>query len=108
VIWLPILSKVLPVILGILLATVTMVSQLTIPLILIIIGCQLNFRMHKLRLPELFSAGLFTMFVLPPPFVIPLFMEGQAADHQDYVSNTLSLGTFLTLAAFIVVVAVFR
>jgi hypothetical protein len=48
------------------------------------------------------------MFVLPPPFIIPLFMEGQSADSQDYVSNTLSLGTLLTLAAFVVVVLVFR
>jgi malate permease and related proteins len=123
---------------GALLAAVTILSQLTIPLVLIFIGYQLNFRLAKLRLPlvtllvrtvllvgiavlvneflfkrvlrlpGLFSAALFTMFVLPPPFIIPLFMEGRSAEDHDYVSNTLSLSTLVTLAAFVVVVVVFQ
>jgi malate permease and related proteins len=124
--------------LGGLFTTVTLLSQLTIPLILVIIGCQLNFSLFEFRLPMItlilrmlvlviiavllnifvfdrllhlprpFSMALFTMFILPPPFIIPLFMPNKKGFAQDYVGNTLSLGTIMTLVAFIILITVYR
>jgi hypothetical protein len=48
-----------------------------------------------------------TMFVLPPPFVIPIFMSNTSYDEQAYVVNTLSLATLVTLAAFTLVSVVY-
>jgi predicted permease len=62
-----------------------------------------------LGLDPLFAAAVMTMAILPPPFVIPLYM-GTAPDDQaerDYVADTLSLATVATLVAFTVVAAVF-
>ena len=50
-----------------------------------------------------------TMAILPPPFVVPLYMAravGPAIEHDpehDYAVNTLSLATLVTLAAIVVV-----
>ena len=53
------------------------------------------------------QAALMTLFVLPPPFVIPLFMAQAGAEDQRYVVNTLSLATLATLAAFTAVSVIF-
>ena len=120
-----------------LLSTVSMISQLTIPLILIIIGYQLNLHFSKFRLPMVtivlrlficivfavlidrfffnrllhlpraFTVSLFTMFILPPPFIIPLFMKKDDVAMEEYVGNTLSLGTIFTIVGFIVLVFIF-
>jgi len=122
---------------GAIVSTLTLVSQLTSPLVLIVIGYQLDLKPGKLGrplataalrtailvglaaavdrvlirgilgLPAVFSAALFTMFILPPPFVMPLFMGGSGAERQDYVSNTLTIGVLLSMAAFVVVAATF-
>jgi predicted permease len=62
-----------------------------------------------LGLDPLFAAAVMTMAVLPPPFVIPLYMGSRPEDEgeRDYVADTLSLGTVVTLVAFSVVAAVF-
>jgi hypothetical protein len=62
-----------------------------------------------LGLDPLFAAAVLTMAVLPPPFVIPLYLgSGEEADaERDYVADTLSLATVVTLVAFPVVAAVF-
>ena len=49
------------------------------------------------------QAAVMTMFVLPPPFVIPLFMARASAEDERYVVNTLSLATLATLVAFTLV-----
>jgi len=62
-----------------------------------------------LGLDPLFAAAVMTMAILPPPFVIPLYM-GTAPEDQaerDHVADTLSLATVATLVAFTVVAAVF-
>lgn len=53
------------------------------------------------------QAAAMTMFVLPPPFVIPIFMSNATVDDQTYVVNTLSLATVITLVAFTVVSVIF-
>jgi predicted permease len=60
-----------------------------------------------LGLDPLFAAAVMTMAVLPPPFVIPLYMGGDAGEERDYVADTLSLATVATLIAFSVVAAAF-
>lgn len=62
-----------------------------------------------LGLDALFAAAVMTMAILPPPFVIPLYMGSRPEDEaeRDYVADTLSLATVVTLVAFPVVAAVF-
>jgi hypothetical protein len=62
-----------------------------------------------LGLDRLFEAAVMTMTVLPPPFVVPLYMA-RATDRDiehdpehDYTVNTLSLGTLVTLVAIVIV-----
>ena len=66
-----------------------------------------------LGLDELFQAAVMTMAVLPPPFVVPLYMArargrdvSDDPDH-DYLANTLSLATIVTLVAITVVGVVY-
>lgn len=107
-----------------------MLSNLTVPLICIVIGYQLQVDRHHLWLPLLTLAirtglllgfayvvgvfvvgrflhldpmyrnAVYTMFILPPPFVIPLFMAQEDVENVRYVSNTLSLGTVVSTAVF--------
>ena len=120
-----------------LIATLSRLSQVTIPFILIIIGYQLNFRFTKIRLPLLtvvlrlvllivagtlinalvfgnvlhldtrFTTALFTLLLLPPPFIIPLYMGDNDVDREEYVGNTLSIGTIFTIVGFFVMVLLF-
>jgi predicted permease len=62
-----------------------------------------------LGLDPLFAAAVMTMAILPPPFVIPLYMGSRSEDEaeRDYVADTLSLATVVTLVAFPMVAAVF-
>ncbi len=62
-----------------------------------------------LGLDPLFGAAVMTMAILPPPFVIPLYMGSRPEDEgeRDYVADTLSLATVVTLVAFPIVAAAF-
>jgi hypothetical protein len=60
-----------------------------------------------LGLDPLFVAAVLTMAVLPPPFVIPLYMGAEAGEEREFVADTLSLATVATLIAFSVVAAAF-
>lgn len=116
--------------------TLTLLSQITIPLILLVIGYQLNFRFSKMRLPLItisirlvflmliaigidffiikkllhlsreFSIALYTMFILPPPFIIPLYMTDEETSLHEYVGNTLSVATIITIIGFVLIVFV--
>ena len=62
-----------------------------------------------LGLDRLFQAAVMTMAILPPPFVVPLYMArargrdvSDDPDH-DYLANTLSLATIVTLVAITIV-----
>jgi malate permease and related proteins len=61
-----------------------------------------------LGLDRLFQAAVMTMVVLPPPFVIPLYLgaSGEPAD-RTYVLDTLSLATVVTLGAFALVAVLY-
>ena len=69
-----------------------------------------------LGLDRLFGAAVLTMAVLPPPFVVPLYMrdggdgtEGDTKDRDEraYVTDTLSLATLATLVAIPLIAVAF-
>jgi predicted permease len=122
-----------------LLATLALLAGLTTPLIAIVLGYSTSLRTGALRDPvrsvavrlpiwvalglafdllvvrgllgldRLFGAAVLTMAILPPPFVVPLYMAravGPGIEHDpehDYTVNTLSLATLVTLGAIVVV-----
>ena len=60
-----------------------------------------------LGLDPLYQAAILLMAVLPPPFVVPLFLQNAPEEETAYVVNTLSLATLATLLAFVVVTLVY-
>ena len=125
------------------LETLAMLAAVTTPAIAIVIGYSTSFSAGSLRDPartlavrlpiwivlallfnwlvidrllgldRLFGAAVMTMAVLPPPFVVPLYMArargrdvSDDPDH-DYLVNTLSLATIVTLVAITVVGVVY-
>lgn len=56
-----------------------------------------------LGLEEGYEAALFTLLILPPPFIIPLYMRRDAPpSEREYVNNTLMLHTVVSIVIFIV------
>jgi predicted permease len=60
-----------------------------------------------LGLDPVFQAAVLTMLLLPPPFVIPLFMKDASERDLTFVVNTLSIATLITLFAFALVGAIY-
>jgi predicted permease len=115
---------------GGLMATLEFLSNLTIPLILIIVGYGIRFdrngigqaaRVIAVRLVILiplalvlnavlirgalgldfpFEAALFTLLILPPPFIVPLYMPAGIPAEREYVNNVLTLYTLVSLLIF--------
>jgi predicted permease len=125
------------------LTTVSLLAALTTPLIAIVLGYSTSLRSGSLRDPvrtlavrlpiwvglglvfsvvvvqgllgldRLFAAAVMTMAILPPPFVVPLYMA-RASRHPvehdpeyDYTVNTLSLATLATLGLIVIVGVVY-
>lgn len=58
----------------------------------------------KLLWPEAnLTAAIVVMFILPPPFVLPVFADDE--DQRVYVSSALSLSTLVAIVGFAVVAA---
>lgn len=115
------------------LRTIELLAGLTTPLIALIIGCEMRLEPGQIREPlkaiglrliywlpigllinavvidrllqldRAFQAAVLTMIVLPPPFVIPLFIKADDPANRTFVVNTLSLATLVTLFAFAIV-----
>ena len=113
-------------------ATLELVGGLTVPLILIVVGYGIRldgneiFYSVKIVLVRLainipvalllnrfvirglmgldpgFEAALFTLLILPPPFVLNLFMNQDLKDELHRVDNTLTLHTIISVFLFIV------
>jgi predicted permease len=105
-------------------------ASMTVPLILIIVGygIQLNregfgsasrvvlFRLviliplalllgrvliqDLLQLEKAFAVALFVLLILPPPFIVPLFMSQDSISDRQYVNNVLTLHTIVTITVF--------
>lgn len=48
-----------------------------------------------------FQIALYAMFLLPPPFVIPIFMEGKGESQKGLVLNTISVHIVLSIICFL-------
>ncbi len=55
-----------------------------------------------LGLPRIFTHAVFTFLILPPPFIVPLYIPGDRSDDLAYSNNVLSLYTVFSIAAFLV------
>lgn len=115
---------------GGIMATLGFLSALTIPLILIIVGYGIKLDRAGLReaalvvgirlailiplalilnaviirgllgLERPFEIALFTLLVMPPPFIIPLYMRQDMPDEKRYVNNVLMVYTAFSLIIF--------
>lgn len=115
------------------LETFKLLSTLVTPLICLVIGYEIKFAKGSLKKPvqiillrmvlllsfaliinkyilsgllhldPIFQAALMTMFILPPPFIIPLYISDMDVENKSYVFNTLSLNTIVTLVLYLVV-----
>jgi hypothetical protein len=119
------------------LETIKLLSTLTVPLISIIIGYEIRFKRDNLKvallavllrnlllllivliinnlvfvkilhLDRLFQAALMTMFILPPPFIIPLYMKEDHNENKWFVSNVLAINTFSAIVLYIIIVSIY-
>ncbi len=55
-----------------------------------------------LGLDPAFEAAVFTFMILPPPYIVPVFMRGDQVNEKAYANNVLSVYTVISLAIFIV------
>ena len=124
-------------IMGAMMAAFEFLADLTVPLILIIVGYGikidragleealpvvitrlgiliplaliLNIFLIRglLQLERLFEIAFFTLLVLPPPFIIPLYTRsGLAIGERQYINNVLTVHTIISVTIFIVYFAV--
>ena len=110
---------------------ISLLGQLTVPLIALMIGYEMNLKREGLALAlktvlvrkalllilglligrffirgymglsRIHEMALLTMFLLPPPFVVSIYMEQDDRKNLDYVSNTLSLSTVVSIVLII-------
>lgn len=115
-----------------------LLSNLTVPVICIVIGFELHIDLKNIGRPLLaaftrlvvlmaiaffintflienvlhldntFKIALYTMFLLPPPFVIPIFMKDREGRNKQFILNTISISIILSLAAFLILIIVMR
>ncbi len=52
-------------------------------------------------LDPIYAKALFTLLVLPPPFIVPLFSPAERAADAEYANNVLSLYSVASVAAFV-------
>lgn len=121
---------------GSVLEVVRLLSNITVPVICIIIGYELHIDLNNLRQPLLaavtrlvllmaiafalnkfllegilhldktFQIALYTMFLLPPPFVIPIYMKDSKGSNKNFILNTISISILLTLVAFLLLILI--
>jgi len=113
--------------------TFEFLGRLTIPLILIIVGYGIKINRAGLKdalfvalirlgillplalflnvylirgvlhLEKLFEAALFTLLILPPPFIIPLYARSNLdIEEKQYINNTLTIHTIISVSIFII------
>lgn len=61
-----------------------------------------------LHLDRTFQAAVYLMFLLPPPFVIPIYMDKSTEESKSILLDTISLHVLMSLAAAVVLVFAFR
>ena len=53
-----------------------------------------------LHLEKPFEIALFTLFILPPPFIIPLYIRPDLTGEKRYVNNVLTIYTIVSIGIF--------
>ena len=106
------------------------IEQLVVPLILIVIGYGLEFKYIRIKsglavviirfcilipaaliinrwiireflgLDALYEAAVFIFFILPPPFIIPIFMDKGSPKEQAEINGVLVLYSLFSIIAF--------
>ncbi|MCG8480874.1 MAG: hypothetical protein MI724_17405, partial [Spirochaetales bacterium] len=61
-----------------------------------------------LGLERIFTHAVFTFLILPPPFIVPLYIPSDRREEVTYVNGVLSLYTVVSIAAFVIYVALQR
>jgi malate permease and related proteins len=117
---------------GALMKALEFLGNLTVPLILIIVGYGIKFDRYGLKdaimvtvlrlslliplalvlnnllireilgMEKLFEHALFMLLILPPPFIIPLYMRSGMIEERRYINNTLTLHTVVSITIFAV------
>ena len=118
---------------GALLTTFDFIGKLTVPLILISVGYGIKIDRSGLRaalqvvalrlalliplaliinaalirsylgLDPFFEKALFTLLILPPPFIVPLYIPAAlAADEKEYINNVLTIHTLISVTIFLI------
>ena len=54
-----------------------------------------------LHLDQTYQAALFTLMVMPPPFIVPLFIPAGRRNDAEYCNNVLSLYSLASVAVFV-------
>jgi malate permease and related proteins len=123
---------------GSILQFIAVLGNLTAPLICISIGYELTVNLSLIRLPlltifartillltaavlmnkiliagilhleKIYEYAVLTMFLLPPPFVISVYMNQDDAGNKQFVLNTLSLSTIISVIVFIITVIIYK
>lgn len=121
---------------GALMEALQLLANVTIPLILLIVGYGIQVDARGLResllvvmvrlglliplallvnlflirrflqLDPYFEAAVFTLLILPPPFIVPLYARHNlAVTEKQYINNVLMVHTILSIAVYIVYLA---
>lgn len=118
-------------------STLEILGAMTQPLICIVIGYELRMRAENFKvtlltilarmsvmiaaaylishfviqqllgLDRMFSVALFTLFILPPPFVIPIYVSKAGERQKSLISDILSVHVIFSLLAFIILLMIY-
>lgn len=118
------------IVIGAVISALEFLSGLTIPLILIVVGYGIHIRLEGIKdvlkiiivrytliipiillfnkyiIRDLFQLGqpfeiaLVTLFILPSPFIIPLFMKKGLTEEREYINNVLAMQTIISVVIF--------
>jgi predicted permease len=122
---------------GAIMAALEFLANLTVPLILIIVGYGIQISRIRLkevllvvlirlgillplvlflnsylvrdflRLDRLFEVALFTLLMLPPPFIIPLYAHSDLdIEERQHINNVLTIHTMISVLIFLVYFAI--
>ena len=57
-------------------------------------------------LPGLFPYAWLTFFILPPPYIIPIYVPDEHRDENIFLSNTIMLYTLVSLILFVIILLI--
>jgi predicted permease len=91
---------------GMVLALKTVLIRKTFLIILALLVNRFIIREY-MGLDRIYEMALLTMFLLPPPFVISIYMKQEDRENLDYVNNTLSLSTVISVTILIIMTVLY-